>query len=165
MEKKQNESRVLRLLRSRTKAVLLVCGALLGVLLLVIGGMGSGGEQVSEGASGTQSLAELESYKTALEQEIGEICASVAGVSQVKVMVTLSRGARVVYATDADGEPAKVGTGSAQQPLYRTVEPPAIAGVGVVCRGGGDPKIAATLVELLSTTLGISANRVFIAAK
>ncbi|MBQ9777531.1 MAG: hypothetical protein IJW22_01275 [Clostridia bacterium] len=166
MEKKTNESRILRFFRAKGKLPLLVCGAVLGVLLLVVGASGS--EKSTQGAESSfeqQSFAELERYKAELERELETLCASVAGVSQVEVMVTLSRGARVLYATDADGDPAKVGTGSAQEPLYRTVEPPAIAGIGVVCRGGGDPNVAATLCELLSTSLGISSNRVFIAAK
>ena len=88
-----------------------------------------------------------------------------AGVSHVEVAVTLGSGTRVAYATNEKGELETVGSGSAQKPVYRTVEPPLVAGVGVVRRGGNDPHVQSALTELLSTTLGIPANRVFVTGK
>ena len=90
---------------------------------------------------------------------------AVSQVSGAEVMVTLESGYRVVYASDGKGEPATVGSGNKQQALQQTLRPPAVAGVAVVCHGGKDPDVRRALVELISTALGISSNRVFVAGK
>ncbi len=149
--------------KGKGKTALLIVGALLGVLLLVIGGNTE--TSTDETSESYMSAAELAEYRTALESEIAKMCDAVAGVSSVEVMVTFSHGGRVIYATDADGDPATVGSGSAQKPLPEATEPPAIAGVGVVCRGGDSPAVRQALTDLLSTALGISASRVSIVGK
>ena len=37
-----------------------------------------------------------------------------------------------------------------------------IIGIGIVCRGGGDPKIQRELLSLVSAACGIGSNRIFI---
>ena len=136
----------------------------LGVLFLLFGGGGEAeGTAQSEGEG--MSFAELCAYQAELEREVEALCESVAGVSQAQVMVTLGAGARICYATDERGDVVTVGSGSAARALYRTVEPPTVQGVGVVCHGGEDPAVVQRLVELLSTTLGISAARVSVAPR
>ena len=154
-------------LKRRGKAWLLVVGVILGAALLIFGA--GYGESDTE-AESTLPLAvgdaeELEDYKDALEKRIGKLCDAVSGVSSVEVLVTLESGYRTVYATDKNGEPAKVGSGSGQQALDRALEPPAVSGVAVVCRGGDQPAVQRKLTDLLSTALGISSNRVCVAGK
>ena len=149
-------------LAKKGKYILLAALALLGVLLLLFGG---GKEETATASGAHTTLAELESYRTALENEIKTLCDAVSGVGSVEVMVTLSHGSRAVYATDKNGQPVTVGSGSAKQPLLESIQPPAISGVGIVCRGGDNPAVQQQLIELLSTTLGISAARVFVAGK
>ena len=93
------------------------------------------------------------------------MCESVAGVGQAEVMVTLGSGCRVVYVTDENGEIATTGTGSAHRAVYRTLQPPTVVGVGVVCKGGDNPHVQRALTDLISTTLGITTNRVFVTGK
>ena len=154
------------LLGKKGRTALLLLAAAVGILLLFLGsGTGTKESESESLAFEEEGLAELSEYKEKLEEELEALCASAAGVSQVDVMVTLANGTRIVYATDREGKPVSVGSGSAQKPLYRTVEPPTVSGVGVVCRGGSDPSVAALLTELISTSLGISSSRVFITGK
>ena len=159
---------VLDYVRAKGRLWLLVGGVLLGVLLLRAGSGSdaeSGTENDGGGLGSLESAAALAAYRQALEDELETICESVAGVSQAEVMVTLGSGHRVIYVTDEKGEVETTGTGSAQQPVYRTVQPPLVEGVGIVCRGGDDPHVQRALTDLISTTLGISSNRVFVAGK
>ena len=152
------------ILKKRGKLLLLLAGALLGLILLLVGGMS--GDKAEEGEAPRQmTLAELETYRAELEEEIEKICSSVAGVSSVEAIVTLEGGLGFVYQTDENGEIATTGSGSSQQAICKTVTPPVIAGVGIVCRGGSEPTVQKELTDLLSTALGISANRVCVVGK
>ena len=93
------------------------------------------------------------------------LCESVGGVSDAAVMVSFSRGYLLEYATDAEGDPLTVGSGSSEGTVYSTLSPPAVTGVGIVCRGGGNAEVQRVLIELVSTTRGIPASRVYIAGK
>jgi stage III sporulation protein AG len=149
---------------ARGRIWLLLCGVIGGIFLLVLG---SAMQETQESASAarTEDLSAMQSYEQHLEKEIAALCDEVAGVGHCEVMVHLRGGTRVIYATDEKGKPVLVGSGSAEQALPATVLTPEIAGVGVVCRGGEKPAVQQTLVELISTTLGIPANRVFVAGK
>ena len=164
---KKRGSGVLEYVRSKGKLWILVGGVIVGVLLLLVGGGLGGTEASAETAASdvVEGAAELAAYQKTLEAQIEAMCESVAGVSQAEVMVTLGSGCRVIYATDDKGEIEKTGTGSAQRPVYRTVQPPAVEGVGVVCKGGNDPRLQHALTDLISTTLGITSNRVCVVGK
>ena len=165
---KKRGSGILEYARAKGKLWILVCGVIVGVLLLLVGGgIGEATESSAEAVSSdaAEGAAELSAYQKALEARIEAMCESVAGVSQADVMVTLGSGCRVIYATDDKGEIEKTGTGSAQRPVYRTVQPPAVEGVGVVCKGGDDPRLQCALIELISTAIGIASNRVCVVGK
>lgn len=167
-QKKRSQG-LIDFLRARGKLWLLVGGVIVGVLLLLVGG-GIGTEDsnasTSESETVTQEDAEdLAAYQKRLESELEALCESVAGVGQADVMVTLGSGCRVVYVTDGDGEVTTTGTGSAQRALYRTLQPPTVVGVGVVCKGGDNAHVQRALTDLISTTLGITTNRVFVTGK
>lgn len=165
MEKKRSKG-FLDFLRHKGRAWLIVVGALAGVFLLVLGSnVGSGEEKAETQACEQETLDDLLAYQKTLEGELAALCDAVAGVSHVEVAVTLGSGTRVVYATDGQGEIETVGSGSAQKAVYRTVEPPLVAGVGIVCRGGDNPHVQNALMELVSTTLGIPSNKVFVTGK
>ncbi|MBO5326758.1 MAG: hypothetical protein J6A84_01385 [Clostridia bacterium] len=156
-------------LRARGKLWLLVGGVIVGVFLLLLGsGIGTQSKETGTLTDETavyENAADLAAYQKELEKELAALCQSVAGVGQADVMVTLGSGRRVVYVTDENGEVATTGTGSAQRAVYRTVQPPTVVGVGVVCKGGDNPHVQRALTDLISTTLGITTNRVFVAGK
>ncbi len=163
-QKKKAPSGLLGFLGARGRIWLLLGGVLAGICLIVAGGM-LGTTQSSSAATYGEDLEELIAYETQLEKEIAKLCAEVAGVGQVDVMLHLQGGTRVLYATDEKGTPASVGSGSAEQPLHSTVLLPEIAGVAIVCRGGGSAHVQKTLTDLVSTALGIPANRVAVTGK
>ena len=151
------------LLGKKGRTALLLLAAAVGILLLFLGsGTETKGQESESLAFEEEGLAELSEYKEKLEEELEALCASAAGVSQVDVMVTLANGTRIVYATDREGKPVSVGSGSAQKPLYRTVEPPTVSGVGVVCSTALSAEREKELMELVSSALGIGKNKIFI---
>lgn len=152
-------------LRAKGRIWLLLGGVVVGVILLLIGNGFSQKSQETDTDIKGASLAELTAYEKELESEIEKMCAAVSGVSQVEVMVRLSGGSSIIYAADGSGKPSTVGSGSSESPLYSTLRAPGVAGVGIVCRGGNDPTVQQKLIDLVSTTLDISASRVFVAGK
>lgn len=152
--------------KGKGRLLLLFGGAVLGVLLLLLGGGAfERAETVETPPLLREDANDLATHRASLEKEVADLCAAVHGVSSVKAMITLGSGCRIVYETDAKGDPITVGNGSNESVVYQTVKPPEIIGVGVVCKGGNDPQIQRQLIDLLSTALGISANRVTVVGK
>ncbi len=166
-QEKSSFQNFLDFLKSKKNIPLLIGGVVLGVMLLIFAGAGTTTEKSK--AEGESLLAEqtgaLSLYESKLEKELELLCESVAGVSDATVMVGFSGGYRLQYLSDADGEPVTVGGGSSEAGIFATLIPPAVSGVGVVCRGGNRPDVQAKLVELISTALGIPSNRVYITGK
>ena len=164
-EEKKKSHGVLSFIRTKGRLPLLLGGAVLGILLLLFGGAGEGrvaGEDRDEVAV---RAAELLTFEERLEEEIAAMCEAVAGVSDCEVLVTFQSGYSAVYVTDKEKEPVTVGSGSSEEAIFNTVSPPSVAGVGIVCRGGGSAAVRATLTDLVSTMLGIPTNRVYVTGK
>ena len=165
MEQRKKPTGLWAFLQAKGRFWILLGGALAGVLLMILGGtLGSVQEEEASNIQ-NESLTELQAYSDALEKEVAALCDAVRGVSHVEVLLRLESGTRTLYATDENGKPSTVGSGSSQSALHTTHLPPQIAGVGIVCRGGDDPSVQKKLTDLISTALGISANRVFITGK
>lgn len=163
-EKKSRTGGLWGFLQERKRLLVLMGGLLAGVLLIVWGGTLTQSDSSETQESG-EDLSALQAYEATLEKELETLCESVAGVGHAEVMVHLESGTQTRFATDKDGKTVTIGTGSAQSALQSTLLSPTVAGVGVVCRGGNDPSVQKKLIELISTTLGISANRVFVTGK
>ncbi|MBQ7380105.1 MAG: hypothetical protein IJW70_10570 [Clostridia bacterium] len=159
------------------KLWIVILGAVIGLGLLLLGSFdwpfGKQDEQQTAVVSNEQS--ELLAYKQELSQEIAQLCAGVRGVGKVQVVVTLSGGYEYVYAcdvqskSDADSNTWEesyviVGSGSSQAPVLLLRRQPGIAGVGIVCEGGGDPAVQNELVALVSATFGIGTNKIHVSA-
>ncbi len=113
----------------------------LGIALLVFT---SGQKKTQEGSDADAS--DLAAYGEALEQRLSSMCKSVVGVGEARVMVTFASGAEIEY------------KGSAQT-LSR---PPRVQGVTVLCTGGADSAVRASLSEMLGALLGIGASHICI---
>ena len=151
--------------------LLLAAGLAAGLLLIAFGS--SGGKKTDSAVS---DAAEINAYAAALEEKARALCESAAGVGRgsVTVTVTLDGGFDAVYAEDSEkktsgtgesvtGKYATVGGGSSETPIKIGVRTPRIAGIGVVCRGGGDDVTRAELISLLSASFGIGASKIYIA--
>ena len=57
-----------------------------------------------------------------------------------------------------------LGSGASASALYLTRTPPAIAGIGIVCDGGGSERVRCELVSLLGATFDVSTHRIYVTA-
>ena len=150
----------------RLRAVWIVGGALIGVLLLLFGGGGKESKtNVSNESTSLSPQEELEAYQSYLETRVKTLCESVEGVDRVTVAVTLNGNFEEIYAKeyiDGNEEYVIVGSGSGASALYLSRTAPEIAGIGVVCRGGGNTDVRQELISLLSAAFRVPANRIYI---
>lgn len=152
-------------IKTKGRIWILLCGALLGVMLLLFGSM-STEHEVSEAPDAiTEREAELAEYGQRLEGELEALIESVSGVGDAHVMIAFESGYTVRYVREGSGETATVGSGSSEEALFACVVPPSVSGVGVVCRGGNSPQVREVLTDLVCAALGISSNRVYITGK
>ena len=165
MENKKKKTGILVFLKSRGRLFILLGGLIGGIALLLVGSAFQDKDKSAATPIESETITQLTAYEEALENEISKLCSAISGVSHVDVMVRLSGGTSIIYAKDNDGKPSTVGSGSSESALYSSLQSPMIAGVGIVCKGGNDPLIQQTIIELISTTLNISSARVFVAGK
>lgn len=134
---------------TKWKVAIIGIGFVLGIAMLVFGGRGDEVKEV-KGDS-------VEEYRLAVEDGILELCQRVTG-GEVSVFVSFEEGYSYAYALDSRGGVVTVGSGSSERALVESMEMPKISGVGIVCAGGNQSE----LLELVSSTLGIGKNKIFI---
>ena len=155
-EKKRPFSRLM--LGKRAKPTVILAVAIVGAALLMFGGMAGGGE-----SEGIKLTSDFGSYAESVEQKVYELCSSVAGVSDVRVAVSFERGFEYVYAREEGaGKYLVVGSGSSESAVRVTEKTPVIGGIGVVCKGGGDPAIQNKLRNLISAAFGVKSNKIYV---
>ena len=132
-----------------------------GAILILIS-FSMGNEKAKETSANAFDLA---TYKTTLEGEVKELCASVRDVGDVTVSLYFETGEEYVYASDKTASGGKDYVLSSGDGLLLSVKLPPVSGVSVVCEGGDDKAVQKTLTDLLTSLFGIGANRVHIAAK
>ena len=144
----------------------LLLGAALGIGLLLLGSCED--EAAKSPAAVTYDLQndELILYQTHLEGRVKELCHSVSGVGNVSaVIVTLEGGFGAEYAVDLSGSSEKyvlIGSGNGESGLLLSRTAPEIAGIGVVCSGGGNASVRQELILLLSSALDVPCNHIYI---
>ena len=155
----------------RQKMMLLgACGAL-GVFLVLFGSSGGDGQKdVPETAYVSQEY-DAQKYAENLEERVRELCSRVSGAGQVSVFVSLKGGYRTVYAFDtqsnSSGYKSEIvlsGSGADKSAIICAYENPEIAGIGVVCEGGGDAYVRRQIISLVSAALDVSTNKIFVAS-
>ena len=143
----------------KTKPAIILVAALAGVALLLFGGM-SGGSRHETVSTVSE---DLDRYAESVEAKIYELCSRVEGVSNVSVAVSLECGYEYVYAREDDaGKYLVVGSGSSENAVRVTEKTPIIGGIGIVCRGGGNPAIQNKLINLISAAFGVGSNKIYI---
>ena len=127
--------------KGRLKWILLAAAAILGVVLMALGG--------ENGLEETVSYVNGASFEESMELKIKNICEKVKGAGETSVAVTLG-----------DGEKRAVSAGvfSGDEVLYSE-----ICGIGIVCEGGDDPQTVRELLELVSATCGVPTSRIYVA--
>ena len=147
-------SRLKELCSEKKKAILLLIVALCGLFLIF------GGQETLD--TGTDYAREREEYRKETETRLQSLCERVQGVGRVSVFVTLEAGEEYVYATDesAGGGVDYVTGQSGGLLLYRRA--PRVAGVAVVCDGGGNENVRNELQLLLHAALDVPYGRISI---
>lgn len=134
----------------------------------------AGRETSAEDGSATD-----DAYAARMEQRLTEMITAIEGAGEVKVMVTLECGTEYVYASrqkstsalteNQNGRDEKrtgeeslilVDGGSGEEPLLLKEITPTVAGVVVVCTGADDAAVRQRVVDVVTTALGTTANRV-----
>ena len=159
--------------KSGKLAIALVC-VTVGVLLLVFGNrIGKHENTVTpDTPPGGAVTRTTEEYRADLESRMESICAQVAGVGAVDVIVTLEGGFEYVYAYDikstVGGESTSyitIGSGDNESLVYITERAPAITGIGVVCSGGMDAAVRREVTALLSAAFGVGSNKIYVTGR
>ena len=137
-------------LSKNSKIWVVAVALLVGIGLLVLSKSPSG-EVSSEDT-------QLSQYARELEEKIEQICSRVQGVSHVSVAVSFRGGFEYVYATDERGNIISSG-GSGAVVKQKT---PEIAGIGIVCIGGGNDALRERIISLVSAVCGVGTNRIYV---
>ena len=150
---------------SKYKYVFLLIG--IGVLLLLIPTSPS-----RESSSKVISNTEEDFSVGALEEKLEYILAQIEGAGQVKVMLTVERGMKRIFAQDGrleqendslqrESETVVIssGTGTQETVLVQQIYPQ-FQGALVVAEGGGDPSVRLKLTEAVAALTGLGADKI-----
>ena len=145
----------------KKKIILLAALGVLGILLVIFGTIG--GKTEKNTLSSDEKNGD-ESYIAELENKIYNVIAKVAGDKDAVVIITCDGGTEHIYVSN-DGDGGEYVTvrndGDYSLVLSRNVYP-AVTGISVACRGGDDPILQKKLINVISTALGVSSNRICI---
>ena len=128
-------NKIIEAFKGKKKIALILLLVSLGLMLIAISSIDSGGEVGS---------SDLSEYKEALEKRLEKLCSEVDGVGKCTVMVTFSRGEENTYKGSQLTE----------------TKPPQVLGVTVICDGGDRAEVKARLSQMLCALFDIGANRV-----
>ena len=151
---------------------IVIIGIVIGVILLILGGGGSFFSRSKESSDVSADVKEYDEikYEEELVRKIEQICSQVKGAGKVSVAVTLDGSYRAIYAQNSsDGANVKkeyllVGSGSNESALLVGYSPPKILGVGIVCSGGVSASVRAEIIALISATLDLPTNKIYVTA-
>jgi len=80
-----------------------------------------------------------------VERQLEEICNSIEGVNNAKVMITYENALETSF--------------------FENKNPSKILGIAIVCEGGGDPKTQLKLYEMIKALFGIPATRITVSER
>lgn len=122
---------------------------------------------------------QMSDYAEYLERQVEGILGEIDGVGDVSVMLTVSGTEEYVYAQENRESISSGSDNSSSQnensyifeqkdgdktALVKKVVNPDVSGVVIVCDGGNSPSVREKIFEAVSVSLGVPANRIFVAA-
>ncbi|HEX6971591.1 MAG TPA: hypothetical protein VF234_05180 [Limnochordia bacterium] len=171
----------------------LILLGLAGVLLMLFGGRDSAPPEPETPTATPAAIGpsvappDVADYADELERELTLTLTLMTGVGNVKVLITLERGAELLFAGDREEERQSTveGSGSsarrttqervtqriltlpdeqgrAQRPLVQAERKPAVRGVLIVAEGAEDPSVRWMITQAAQTVLDVPANRVLV---
>ena len=154
--------------KNTRKIIFIFVLALVGVFLILFGAYEKENEN-EKNQSGVENSMDANQYAKSVEKNISELCEKISGVSDVHVVVTLEGGYNTVYAQNSQSnssgyknEFVLTGSGSSERAILVGYSAPQVSGVGIVCRGGGDPHIRSEIISLISATFGVTSNKIYV---
>lgn len=138
------------------------------VFISIIGKISSFSSQKEVLEDTGDAKTDTSSYEEALETRLEEIISSVDGVGKCKVMITLEKDDRKIFAKDSYNKEnenkyeyviVKNGDGDNDGLVESTVMPE-IRGVAVVCDGGDSAVVRTEVVSLVSSVFSVSSARI-----
>ena len=155
-------------LSGKKKSLLLIVIGVIGIAMIVFGST-----QEKENKNLTEISEknnETLEYITQIENKIGNITEQITGSSHVRVIVSVASGSEFLYISN---EEIKENFSSKEYVTMRTDDGadlpillkeiyPEIVGISVACKGGDSPEVQAKLIRVISTTYGLSSNRICI---
>lgn len=186
MTKKEDITKILERIKTKLGAkklsLLLAVLALAGAALILLSPPDKKDAQQSEPAVADEEAYNA-SYIASLEESLRQAISAVRGAGSAEVYLTLERGVRYVYATEAksSGDERRSGEGdytqsseresslvvvdgdNGRQPVMLEREEPSVLGVVVICEGADDAEVRQNIIELAATLCGVGTNRVKVA--
>ena len=152
------------------KIILTILCGMIGIFLILGGELFVSDNNAAENADSTSDFPSAKEYAKEMEDKLIQVCSQVRGVGRVSAVVTLSGGYNAVYAQDSQSsgsgyknEFVMVGNGSSEKPLLIGYTHPAIAGIGIICSGGGDEYVRCEVISLVSAAFAVSPNKIYVA--
>ncbi|MBQ4322921.1 MAG: hypothetical protein IJC19_03175 [Clostridia bacterium] len=123
-----------------------------------------------ESAEKPKDSSDLYVYSTSLKRELETTLSQMQGVGRCTVLITFVDSGEWIYACDEDGSTSESGKiteskkyvliSSRSDGLVLKVYTPAVRGIAVICEGGDSARVKSDVTEVLSGTLGITADRI-----
>ncbi len=111
----------------------------------------------------------FQTYSEILRKELETTLSKLSGVGKCTVFITFSDEGETVYACDEDVSSSEEKTDSDRKyvlissrsdGLVLKVYSPSVLGVAVICEGGDSTRVKNDVTEILSRTLGLTADRI-----
>ncbi|MCL2213551.1 MAG: hypothetical protein FWB93_06940 [Oscillospiraceae bacterium] len=136
-------------IKGRKRGIWLLIGICAGVFLIILGGMGSFGNNQARERTPAIDANQQEvnpAYVHELETRVAEQLSRINGVTNVTVMLTVESGSEFVY------------QGSTRVRIIT----PTVRGVSVVAGGGDNPVLQQEIISMLSALFNLGSNRIFV---
>ncbi len=166
---KQLEKLIVRLKADKKLLFIIVLGISGMLLLLLSGNTDSKKDEKNEGESiGFEEISE------SVEKNLTELIKTVNGAGKVKVMVSIDCLEEKTVAVNTERETADNKTdikdeyviiekSQGTDGLVLKITTPKIRGVGITCQGAQSVTVRQEIIKLVSATLGIPVNRIWVA--
>ncbi len=179
----QGKGIVSKLLQREGWRKAIVALGLAGMLFILLGSLIPSSSSRASVAGGGEAI-DPQAYLEQTEARLERLLSGVQGVGKASVMLTLEHGVEYRYAIDekllqnstttyADGNPQRleeqqekeqnyllVDSSNGKGPLVLTELPPRIQGVVVVCEGAQNAAVASRVIDVVTTSLGITSLQV-----
>ena len=112
------------------------------------------------------------SDEISLEDQLEEILCRIEGAGEVKVMLGIAQGERIVYQTDSTHSQSDTNTDTRSQTILVTdsernetglvhqIDPPVYRGAVVLARGADNPTVRLSIVNAVSNVTGLGADKI-----